>query len=68
MTFYENLVTETQMRGMMARGYFSGGQSAYSMTKKNPLPYEEQLALYLQKLDEADCVIVGGASGLSAAG
>lgn len=68
MTFYEDLVMKAQMRGMMARGYFSGGQSAYSMTKHTSPPYEEQLALYMQKLDEADCVIVGGASGLSAAG
>lgn len=68
MTSYENLVIQAQMKGAAARGYFSGGQPAYVMTKKTPLPYEEQLALCIQKIEEADCVIVGGASGLSAAG
>ena len=38
------------------------------LTKKEPLPYEEQIQDFVQKVKDADCVIVGGASGLSAAG
>ncbi len=33
-----------------------------------PLPYEEQIQEFVRRVQEAECIVVGGASGLSAAG
>lgn len=69
MTFYEQLVTETQMNNF-SRYYnvYASGGTAFPLTKKSPLPYAEQLKEFVKKVQEADCIVVGGASGLSAAG
>lgn len=66
MTFYEELVIQMQRRNTR----YYGGMFAVSepMSQKEPLPYQEQIQLLVQAVQEADCVIVGGASGLSAAG
>lgn len=68
MTFYENLVTATQRNFSQYYYIYAQGGSPYKMTKKKPLPYEEEIRKFAQKVREADCIIVGGASGLSAAG
>ena len=38
------------------------------LSKQNPLSYEEQIQEFVRRVQEAECIIVGGASGLSAAG
>src|SRR5699024_6252670 len=40
----------------------------YALTDQMPLPYEEQIEKLVREVEDADYVIVGGASGLSAAG
>ena len=68
MSFYENLVTQTQMNYQRYYNIYASGRTPYELTDKKPLPYSEQIARMVRKIQEADCVIVGGASGLSAAG
>lgn len=68
MSFYENLVTQTQMNYSRYYSLYASGQAPYEMSQKEPLPYEEQIAAFAQKVREADCILVGAASGLSAAG
>ena len=38
------------------------------LSKQKPLPYEEQIQEFVRRVQEAECIVVGGASGLSAAG
>ena len=68
MSFYENLVMQTQMNYSRYYGVYAAGKTPYELTDKKALPYEKQIEALLQELEEADCVVVGGASGLSAAG
>lgn len=68
MSMYENLVMQTQMNYSRYYGMYAAGKTPVRLSRKAPLPYEEQLAVFLDKIKEAECVIVGGASGLSAAG
>lgn len=69
MTFYEQLVTETQMRNYSRHyGTYLSGGTAYELTDKEPLSYDEQVRAFAKMVDDADCVLIGGASGLSAAG
>ncbi len=68
MNFYEELVNQTQMNYSYYYSIYRQGKTVYPLTKKTPLPYEKQLEILLQKISEADSIIVGGASGLSAAG
>ena len=67
MSLYEDLVMQTQMNYSKYYGTYMSGQAPYKMSEKK-IPYEEQIELFVQKVQEADCIIVGGASGLSAAG
>ena len=68
MSFYENLVMQTQMNYSRYYGVYAAGKTPYELTDKKALPYEKQIETLLRELEEADCVVVGGASGLSAAG
>ncbi len=68
MTFYENLVTQTQMNYSRYYGVYASGGAPYEMTKRPPLPYEQQIERLVREIEEAECVVVGGASGLSASG
>lgn len=68
MSFYENLVTQTQMNFERYQRVYAAGGTPYELTDCPPLPYGEQIALVADKVREAECVLVGGASGLSAAG
>lgn len=69
MSYYENLVMETQMQNYSANyGLYAAGGTAVKMSKKPALPYEEQIEEFAKKVKEAECIIVGGASGLSASG
>lgn len=69
MNFYEELVVETQRRNY-ARYYsvYARGGTPYRLTENPPLSYEEQIAAFVREVEAADCILVGGASGLSAAG
>ena len=68
MSFYEELVTQTQMNYSRYYPVYASGSTPYQLTDKKPLPYGEQIDRLVQEVKEADCVVVGGASGLSAAG
>ena len=68
MSFYEDLVTQTQMNYSQYYGFYASGRTPYVLTDKAPLPYEEQIARLVRSIREADSILVGGASGLSAAG
>lgn len=69
MSFYEDLVMETQMKNYSRNfGLYKAGGTALTMSKKQPLPYQQQIEKFVKKIQEAECIVVGGASGLSAAG
>ena len=68
MTFYENLVMQTQMNYSRYYGLYAEGKTPYSLSERTALPYEEQIGRLADEIKEAECILVGGASGLSAAG
>ncbi len=68
MSFYEELVHQTQMHYSYNYRVYSQGQTVYPLTKREQPSYQQQLQILLKKIEEADCIVVGGASGLSAAG
>lgn len=68
MSFYENLVMETQMNFSNYYYVYAQGGTPVKLTEKPALPYEEQVSRFAEEVKRADCVVVGGASGLSAAG
>ena len=68
MNFYDDLVMQTQMNYSRHYHIYASGSTPYQLTDKKPLPYSEQIHRLVQEIKEADCVVVGGASGLSAAG
>lgn len=68
MTSYERLVielTEASYRYQLA--YRQGG-TPYKLTEREHLPYDAQIEEFARLVEESDCILVGGASGLSAAG
>lgn len=68
MNCYENLVMKTQMNYSRHYSTYASGGTAVVLSKQKPLPYEEQIQEFVRRVQEAECIIVGGASGLSAAG
>lgn len=68
MTFYEDLVTQTQMNYERYYAVYARGGAPYELAGPSPLSYDEQVERLVREVEEADCVLVGGASGLSAAG
>ena len=68
MSFYEELVMQTQMGYSRYYSVYASGGTPYVLSDKKPLPYKEQIEEFVRQVREAECVIVGGASGLSAAG
>lgn len=68
MTFYEELVIQTQRNYEQYYGVYARGGVPYELAGPSPLSYDEQIDLFAAKVREADCILVGGASGLSAAG
>ena len=68
MTFYEDLVMQTQANYSRYHSVYAAGDTPYGLTERAPLPYAEQIDRLARELAEADCVVVGGASGLSTAG
>lgn len=68
MSLYEDLVTQTQMNFSRYHSVYASGQTPYQLSKKAPLSYEEQIKNFVNQVRDAECIIIGGASGLSAAG
>ena len=68
MSCYENLVMKTQMNYSRHYSTYASGGTAVVLSKQKPLPYEEQIQEFVRRAQEAECIVVGGASGLSAAG
>lgn len=68
MSYYENLVMQTQMNYSRYYSLYAAGKTPYALSEKPALPYEEQIRRLVREIEEAECVLVGGASGLSAAG
>jgi hypothetical protein len=59
---------KTQMNYSRHYSTYASGGTAVVLSKQKPLPYEEQIQEFVRRVQEAECIIVGGASGLSAAG
>lgn len=68
MSFYENLVIETQDTYTRYHQVYAAGGTPYELSTRPALPQDEQISRLVREIREADCVLVGGASGLSAAG
>lgn len=68
MSMYENLVMQTQMNYSRHYRLYAVGKTPVKLSNKKPLPYERQIEQFVNKVREADCIIVGGASGMSSAG
>lgn len=68
MTFYENLVMQTQQNYSMYYRLYQQGGSPYKMSARPKPAWEKQIKLFADAVRWADCILVGGASGLSAAG
>ncbi len=67
MSIYENLVMQTQMNYSRYYGMYMAGKSPYKNSDK-VIPYKEQIHIFAKQIQNAECIIVGGASGLSASG
>ena len=68
MSFYEDLVMQTQMNYSRHYHVYASGGTPYQLSDKKQMPYQEQIQSLVHQIKTADCVVVGGASGLSAAG
>ena len=68
MSMYENLVMQTQMNYSRYYGRYAAGKTPVRLSGREALPYEKQIEKLIEKIKEADCIVVGGASGLSSAG
>ena len=68
MSMYENLVMQTQMNYSRYYGTYAAGKTPVRLSDREALPYEKQIEKLIEKIKEADCIVVGGASGLSSAG
>lgn len=60
MSFYEDLVTKTQMNYQKYYSVYASGRTPYELSDKKPLPYPEQIKWMVREIQEADCVLVGG--------
>ena len=69
MQSYEDLVVNVQQKNY-SRYYsvYAQGGTPYVLSERAPLTQKEASAALVAQIEEADCVLVGGASGLSAAG
>ncbi|ACV21169.1 Uncharacterised protein [Slackia heliotrinireducens] len=68
MTPYEQLVVQLTNQSFRYQHVYRQGGTPYRLTEKEPLPYEEQIKAFAHMVEQADCILVGAASGLSAAG
>ena len=68
MTPYEQLVIELTNRSFSHQAAYRTGGTPYDLSDYEPVSYGQQIKDFARMIEEADCVLVGGASGLSAAG
>ena len=68
MTPYEQLVIELTNRSFSHQTAYRNGGTPYDLSDCEPVSYGQQIETFARMIEEADCVLVGGASGLSAAG
>lgn len=68
MSFYDNLVMQAQINYQQYHSVYAAGHTPYRLADQKSLSYEQQIARLVREIQEADCILVGGASGLSAAG
>ena len=68
MTPYEQLVIELTNRSFSHQAAYRSGGTPYDLSAREPDSYDQQIKTFARMVEEADCVLVGGASGLSAAG
>lgn len=66
--FYEKLVMQTQVNYQNYFNVYAQGGTPIRLSEKKPLSYEQQITVMADKIKAADHIVVGGASGLSAAG
>ena len=66
MTSYENLVMQTQLNYSRYYSVYAHGGTPYRLSHTMKPSYEEQIENFAHKVEAADCILVGGASGLSA--
>lgn len=67
-TLYEQLVIELTNQSFSLQAAYRRGGTPYELSDREPEPYDQQIRDFARMIEEADCVLVGGASGLSAAG
>ena len=67
-TPYEQLVVELTNRSFSHQAAYRTGGTPYELSARKPEPYDQQIKDFARMIKESDCVLVGGASGLSAAG
>ena len=67
-TLYEQLVIELTNRSFSLQAAYRSGGTPYELSDRESEPYDQQIKDFAHMIEEADCVLVGGASGLSAAG
>ncbi|WP_431814340.1 hypothetical protein [Limosilactobacillus portuensis] len=67
-TMYEQLVIQTQMNYSQYYGVYASGGTPVKLTEKPQPSYDEQIEIFADKIKKADHIVIGGASGLSAAG
>jgi NAD-dependent SIR2 family protein deacetylase len=65
---YENLVMQTQENYSMNYQTYAHGGTAVPLDPIPQISYDEQIKTFASQIEQADHIIVGGASGLSAAG
>lgn len=68
MHFYEELVMKTQRNFSQYYSVYAAGGTPYPLSERPPLPYAAQISRLVREIRAADAILVGGASGLSAAG
>lgn len=68
MTPYEQLVVEFTQASFAHQAAYRQGGTPYELTQKEPLPYQEHIHQFAQMVNDADSILIGAASGLSAAG
>lgn len=68
MSLYESLVNSAQMNFQRYPQFYGAGLVPYQLSEKDFGDYQARIERLAQEIEQADCIIVGGASGLSAAG
>ena len=60
MSCYENLVMKTQMNYSRHYSTYASGGTAAVLSKQKPLSYEEQIQEFVRRVQEAECIVIGG--------